>query len=435
MTSEGIQVRDWSWKLSILLVVGPFLLGASAESPVDLPDPLPLAWCLERAEEANPDIAADTAAADAAQRRVIPAGALDDPRTVYEASNVPVDDLDFDSTPMSGNQFRLAQKVPFPGLLDNREKAARHAADAAGARLEDRRLRVASEVEQAWAELGFAQRALAITDWNVDLLRQLAEIAAAKYRVGAGLQQDVLRAQVQLTMLLQERLRRVDEVRTAEAALAALLDLPPGSRFPATAELAEEKPRPDLAELLARLEEVSPRLSALSANVEEAERSRRVSVLEGYPDFDLGVGYRIRQRAQGDPVRGDDFLLASVTVRLPVNRTKWRERIAERDALLRRAKAAYRAGRAQLRDALRAGFADLERADAEVELLGTGLVPQTRQSYESSRSGYQVDKVDFLSLIDSQVSLLEAELRLVRAVADRREAFATIEAAFGESLR
>jgi outer membrane protein TolC len=80
-------------------------------------------------------------------------------------------------------------------------------------------------------------------------------------------------------------------------------------------------------------------------------------------------------------------------------------------------------------------FAELRRADAEATLLETGLVPQTRQSLEASRAGYEVDKVDFLSLIDSQVSLLGAELRLVRARADRRGAFAGLEAALGEGLR
>jgi len=102
---------------------------------------------------------------------------------------------------------------------------------------------------------------------------------------------------------------------------------------------------------------------------------------------------------------------------------------------LRRAEADYRAARAKLRSALRSRFAELRRADAAVALLETGLVPQSRQSLEASRAGYEVDKVDFLSLVDSQVSLLEAELRLERARAERRVAFAGLEAALGESLR
>lgn len=419
----------------LALSAGLVLLAQRAQAEVLPPDPLPLDWCQERAEDANPQIAVDAAAAEAARERILPAGALEDPRFSYQASNVPVEDLDFTSTPLSGHQLKLAQKLPFPGLLDSREDAARAAATAAAADLADRRLRVGSRVEQAWARLGFAQRALDITDRNIELLRQLADIAASKYRVGTGLQQDVLRAQVELTNLLDQRIERTAAVERREADLAALLDLPPGTPFSRTTALAEDAPLPRLGPLFARLEETSPVLLSLRAEIEQAERLARAAELEGYPDFDVGLGYRIRQRVLGDPVNGSDFLMAAVTVRLPVNRPKWRSRVAEREALTRRAEARYREARAALREAVRSAFADLRSADREVALLATGLVPQARQSLESSRSGYEVDKVDFLSLIDSQVRLLDAELRLVRARAARRAAFAGLEAAAGEVLR
>lgn len=405
----------------------------TAASP--LPDPLPLDWCLERARQSNPAIAADEAAAAAAAHRVSPAGALEDPRFSYEASNIPVGDFDFNSTPMSGNQLSLMQKFPFPGVLSNREKAARAGASAATEDLADRRFLVAAVVEGRWAELGFAQRALEITDTNVELLRQLTEIAQIKYSVGSGLQQDVLRAQVELTRLLEERLRRIEAIRSAESRLAAVLDLPLQTVFPTVGDLRDDSPLPQIASLLGPLEETSPLLRALAERVDEAERLQRVTELEGYPDFDVGVGYVIRQRVAGDPIGGDDFVSAGVTLRLPVDRGKWREMTAERAALVRRAKAMYRDERARLRDAVRTTFAALERADAAVDLLETGLVPQTRQSLDSSRSGYQVDKVDFLSLIDSQVRLLDAELSLVRAIADRRATFAALESAVGRELR
>ncbi len=400
-----------------------------------LPDPLPLNWCLERAQEANPSIAVDEAAAAAAANRVSSAGALEDPRFSYEATNIPVGDFDFNSTPMSGNQLRLKQKFPFPGVLSNREEAARAGASAATEDLEDRWFRVAAAVENRWAELGFSQHALRITDANIELLRQLTEIAQTKYSVGSGLQQDVLRAEVELTRLLEERLSRIEALRAAESQLAAVLDLPPQTLFPRMADLHDASPLPELAQLLGPLDETSHLLRALAARIEEAERLHRATQLEGYPDFELGVGYRIRQRAPRDSVAGDDFVSAGITLRLPVNRGKWRAKVAERAAQVRRAQAVYRDGRARLRESVRSTYAALERADAEVALLETGLVPQTRQSLDSSRSGYQVDKVDFLSLIDSQVSLLEAELSLVRAVADRRAAFAALESAIGRKLR
>jgi cobalt-zinc-cadmium efflux system outer membrane protein len=407
----------------------------AGSAPVAPPAPLDLAWCLERAARANPEIAAEAAGAEAARQRIVPAGALDDPRFSYQASNLPTGELDFDSTMMSGHQLGLSQKLPFPGVLGNRRKAARAGADAAEASLADRRRRVAARVEQAWAQLGFSQRAVEITDSNIELLRQLTRVAEAKYRVGTGRQQDVLRAQVALTRLLDQRLERRAALDRREAELLALLDLPPGTAFPRTTDLGDDAAPPDADALLAGLEQSSPLLLAQRERIDEAQRLARAAELEGYPDLDLGLGYRVRERVAGDPVEGQDFLSAGVTLRLPVDRRRWSAHAAAQHALLRRARAEYRVALARLREMVLARLADLRRADAEIALLETGLVPQSRQSLESSRSGYEVDKVDFLSLIDSQVALLDAELRLVRARASRRVAFAALEAAVGEPQR
>ena len=91
--------------------------------------------------------------------------------------------------------------------------------------------------------------------------------------------------------------------------------------------------------------------------------------------------------------------------------------------------------RAALISQTRRAHAELTRASSEEALLETGLVPQARQSLESSRSAYEVGRIEFLSLLDSQVRLLDAELQLVRARADKRRAFAALEAAAGEKLR
>ena len=418
---------------SIWLLPAVGLAGAS--EPPRIPEPLPLAWCLERAADANPDIERALAMAEAARHRVGPAGALEDPRVAYEASNIPTGAFNFTSTPLSGHQFGLRQKLPFPGLLSNRREAAQHDADAASLLHADRALVVAGAVESAWAELGFSQGALEITDRNIALLRQLAATAEARYRVGVGLQQDVLRAQVELTVLLRERLRRESAIASAEAMLIALLDLPDTTELPATEILQMRAREPELAGLLEAVETTSARLRALGEAVEEGRARVRVAELEGYPDLDLGVGYRLRADVVGDPVAGEDFLSAGITVRLPVNRSKWQARAAEQRSLLRHAEADYRSARAGITASLRRSHAELERAVSEEALLETGLLPQARQSLESSRTGYEVGRIDFLSLLDSQVRLLDAELRLKRTRADKRIAFAALEAAAGEKLR
>lgn len=422
-------VLSWAWVL-----IFPSAANAYVPSQ-EIPDPLTLSWCLERARAANPTLERVAAIAEAAQERIVPAGALDDPRFAYEVSNLPTGDFDFKSTPLSGHQLGLRQKFPFPGLLGSREKAARKRAQASRFLVEDQRFLIDGAVEMAWAELSFAQRAFDITNRNVSLLRQLSATAESRYRVGSGLQQDVLRAQVELTVLLQKGLRRKEAIQIAEAHLVELLDLPSETHFPRTEELLLRADEPPLDPLLGALERRSARIEAARNNVEAAESEIRAAELESLPEIDLGIGYRIRESVAGDPVGGDDFISAGFTIRLPINRSKWRAHVSEQRAHLRRAKADLRAARAALVALTRRAHAELTRATAEEALLETGLVPQARQSLESSRSAYEVGRIEFLSLLDSQVRLLDAELRLVRARADKRRAFAALEAAAGEKLR
>lgn len=414
--------------------------GQASEAPEQaeafaIPSPLTLGWCLERAVAANPSLEIARASAQAAQHRIGPAGSLDDPRLAYEASNVPTGDFDFSSTPLSGHQLGLRQKLPFPGLLSRREDAARKSAESSRLLAEDRRLVVEGAVEAAWAELAFAQRALGITHRNIALLRQLTSTAESRYRVGSGLQQDVLRAQVELTALLEEELRREEAIERAEARLIALLDLPVTSTLPETASLRLAVTEPSLRALLEGIDRQNARLRAAERRIEEAGHHVSAAELEGMPDVDVGLGYRIRKKVRGDAVDGDDFLSAGLTVRLPIDRSRWREQVAEQRALLRRRRAELRALRADIAARVRTAHAELRRASSEEALLETGLVPQARQSLAASRSAYEVGRIEFLSLLDSQVRLLQAELRLVRSRADKRVAFASLEIASGEKLR
>ena len=99
--------------LSVLTVLFvPCLITGATARGESLPAPLPLDWCLERARDANPTLAAKSAAAEAAHQRVPPAGALEDPRFGYEASNIPTGDFDFGSTPLSGHQLGLRPRFP-----------------------------------------------------------------------------------------------------------------------------------------------------------------------------------------------------------------------------------------------------------------------------------------------------------------------------------
>ena len=80
---------------------------ARATDPIQIPDPLPLSWCLDRANTANPSLEATFAEVNAARAGVGAAGRFEDPRFGYEAVNLPTGDFNFHSTPMSGHQLSL----------------------------------------------------------------------------------------------------------------------------------------------------------------------------------------------------------------------------------------------------------------------------------------------------------------------------------------
>ena len=106
-------------------IASPFIASATAPSP-EVPAPVTLAWCLERAREANPNLERVAAIASAARQRIVPAGALEDPRFAYEASNVPTGDFDFSSTPLSGHQLGLRQKLRYRCALTDLPYDGRH---------------------------------------------------------------------------------------------------------------------------------------------------------------------------------------------------------------------------------------------------------------------------------------------------------------------
>ncbi|MFP6654276.1 MAG: TolC family protein, partial [Myxococcota bacterium] len=367
------QAGDGAGDPSITMFVG--------SSPLRIPSPLGLDWCLTRARQANPDLARFVAIAEGARHRVDSAGTFDDPRFSYDASNIPVGNFDFESTPLSGHQFGLRQKIPVPGLLSNQKTAAKRQAEASELRADDWRGLIDGAVETAWAELGFAQKSLEVTHRNIELARQLVATTESRYRVGSGRQQDVLRAQVELTALLQERLHREEALTQSESRLLALLDLPIETRLPQTEALILSVQPPALASLLSRLETQSARIRAAEKIVEEARLRIRVAELEGLPDLDFGIGYRIRKNLRGDAANGDDFLSAGLTLRLPINQSKWRARVADQRANLRRVEAELRGIRAALASRTRNAYAAFIRAASEEELLETGLMPQARQSF------------------------------------------------------
>ena len=381
----------------------------------------------------HPALQATKLQAEALQHGVGPAGSLSDPTIRLDLNNVPTSDWDFSSTPMSGRQLGISQRLPWPGLRAARERVAMAAAAAGAARAVDGEAQIVHDVKHAWFDLAFLDRAIAITGRNEELLADFVRIAKTKYAVGGGLQQDVLKAQVSQSVLQERLIILRAKRRQAEATLNAAVNRNLDTPVAAPLKLPTTRLPFDAHELEA-LALQQPALAALGHDVEGWESVAAVARLEARPDFELSAAYRKRDFSN-DPVAGSDFVSAAITVSIPV----WRGRKEQELAVAARlnAQATQSARQAlvlQIKLDIRRRYLQLEGHRERHRWLRTAIIPQAQQALSASLAGYQVDQVDFLTLLDSQVNLLDYEVDAYGHRTEAEKILAQIEMAVGTRL-
>lgn len=420
--------------LATIVFCGLFLSEAlAADPPLDV---LTLARAEQLALESNPALAGAKAQAEAMAEVPSQAGALPDPRLGLNAMNLPVDTFDLDQEPMTQMQISLSQAFPFPGKRGLRRAAAEHEAGAAAAAVGERKLGVLSDVRVVWWRIFSLDRALDIVRENQVLMRDFVEIAQTKYKVGAGLQQDVLLAQLELSRFLNQELLLVGQREAEAAALNALLDRPPAFAVRLAAALPNDR-LPELApesDLLHKAVENRPLLAGQRELVEAARDRTDLAKRDYYPDFRLGAAYGFRDTA--DRVTGEtlpDFLSVMFSVNLPIySRSRQSKALAQRHSELSQRQFQFGDSLRAVEAAIAGNRARYLAAREQVALFSGAILPQAEQTVQSMLAGYQVNEVDFLNVVNAELRLFEAQVSYWRALGDAKQSLARLATAVGE---
>lgn len=415
----------------IRAMIGLCLMGISF-LPVRA-DELDLGVLIQEALKNNPNLSVLRARLTAFEAKVPQAGALEDPSFRFEVSNVPLSDFNLSSTPMSGNQFVISQKFSLPGKQRARERSAQFALDSVTWQLRDRELAIANAVKQPFFDLAYVIRAIAIMKKNRVLLQDLVRIARTKYAVGKGLQQDVLKAQVSLSALDTELIALRAKKQLAEARLNLVLNRSlqsPLDAPPDTIGLSGVLLMVDA--LQAQADKAYPSLKAMDQSILMWQAEVEVARRNVWPDMTVNLGYRQRLFMPNDPVKGSDFISVGIGMPLPVfGGRKQRQQIAEARANMREIEAQRAAERQQIHYEIQRLIIEARQHRESTELFRTAMLPQAEQSLASALSGYQVDKVDFLTLLNNQMMLLNFEMAYYRHVIEHEKRVADLEAAVG----
>jgi cobalt-zinc-cadmium efflux system outer membrane protein len=418
----------------LLVVLGP-TVQAAPEQKVMTPA-LSLEAAVATASQGNPGLAEMQARAQAMAAVPSQVGALPDPTVSLNALNLPTDTFSLDQEPMTQMQIGIEQSLPFPGKLELKERAAEFDADAAVSNVDEFRLRLIHNVKQTWWQIFYLDRALDIVSRSQDLLRQFVQIAQTKYKVGEGLQQDVLLAQVELSKLMDRQIELQGLRLQQVARLNALLDQPANTPVVLPAQVVEDAAKvvPE-QQLYTRAEASRPLLKQRRQEVEAARTRRDFAQRDRYPDFKLGAAYGFRQGENLDGSSRPDFATFGLGVSVPLYAGRKQDKaVDQRTSELLEKQYALQDEFNRVKAEITAALADYQRANEQVKLFKTGIIPQARQSVASMLSGYQVNKVDFLNLVRAQVTLYNYETQYWKAVSDARRALASLTAAVGEEI-
>ncbi len=425
----SLQIIFKCFSLILLLLSACVFAG---EEPV-IERVLTLKTATEQAVQDNPDLAQMQARAQAMAAIPSQMGTLPDPEISFNAMSLPVNTFNTKQEDMTQLGAGISLAIPFPGKLALREQAAAFEAEAATQSVTEVRWRLLSEVKSTWWLIFYLDRAIQIVDSNHALLQQFVQIARTKYEVGEGLQQDVLLAQLELSKLLDQQLMLKASRRNAAASLNVLLDKPANEEIRLPDKVESQLPTIKQENLLYRQAETSRAvLESNRQGINAAQSRLELAKKDVLPDFNLGASYGARANTPAGDRRAD-LLSLNLSMNVPIFAAqKQAKAVDQRTSELMQERYALQDQWNKVRSQISQGYNDYRRAKDQVVLFETGIVPQARQTVASMLAGYQVNKVDFLNLVRSQITLFEYETQYWKAFTEANQSLAQLNAAVGE---
>ncbi len=418
-----------SWLLLLLLLQTmalPIHTIASERKNTDSIKSFSAIQLVQQILQANPRLDIAQANWQASLAKIEQQSALDDPQFQYSFAPLTGDsqkpngqDLDF------GQRFEISQKLPFPGKLDLRGKAAEYQAMSQQQSIKTLQLLLASKAKILFADGYFIHQAIIINQINQTLLQEFRDIALTRYSTGKVSKQDVLHAEVELTLLKHQAIVLQRQKKTIIAQLNTLLNRPVGSSLTLPKQLNEINKLPQLKQLQDIALQSRPEFKAIVAKINVYKTRHKLAALDYYPDLRLSAGYNSLWDNE------DKRFNIGVGINIPLNQSK--RRAAEQEAKSNSQKAYWRKidVEARISEELAIAYAQTEESLHVLHLYRQQLSALADANLAAAKSDYQAGKGDFLTLISSEKNRFQTQLQTAQALANVHRSLAKLEQAVG----
>ena len=322
----------------------------------------------------------------------------------------------------------VSQEIPYPGKRGLRAQVANREADVRHVEVESVRRAVIEKLKTAYFRLAYLQQTLSILEHNDQLLKDVEQIVESHYRVGQGNQQEVLKAQLQHTKILQEITMHHREVGQLEAQLKQLLNRPQSSPDVETEPLAARGLSRTAPELLALIKEQNPSVQVQQAMRAKAESQVALAKKEFKPDFGIQYMYENTDR------KFRDYYVATFNVTVP-NRGRRTAELAEAQADQEQANKQLEAEVQRRMAEVQDQYVVAQTSAEQLKIYSDGLIPQSNAAFQSALAAYQANRQDFQTVLSSFMDVLNLQLDYQRELADHEIALARLETLTGVSFQ
>lgn len=351
-------------------------------------------------------------------------GQLPDPKLKLGVMNLPVDGFDFTQEAMTQAQIGLRQTFPRGDTLALRTERGGALAGAERAWQRDEARKIVRATRLSWLEAFYWTRAAIILGESQMAVENLIQVSQFLYSTGRQNQQDVIRAELEYS-LLEDRLVGIAAKRdVARASLAKWIGADGARPLPVTLpKLAEPRPLADVLAALAGHPSIAAEDRLIQARQSDIDLARQAYQPEW--NVDLTYGFRGGE----DFGRGDraDFLSVMVTMDLPF----FTERRQDRRLSASKHRAAAALNRRddrlrELRRVLESEHAAWARLGERDRLYEHTVVQRAADNYDASLRAYRNDVSDFATVMRAQLTEIDTRLQWLRVRVDRAKAQAKL---------
>ena len=376
----------------------------------------------------NPQLRAARNQTAAARTRVDQVTSWDAPQVGVEFFQSPIQSFPNPLKNQMEMDYYIQQMFPFPGKLSAMGKAAEATAgmfDKGTKALERKILR---DLKSAYYELYLVQRKIQINAENQDLMRRFVDIANKQYEVGMGKQPDILRAQTELSTLINDGLNLQKEKRAIEAMINTILSRPANAPLGYVMDVEAEIPQWTFEQLRPLALEARPELKAMNFNIEMNKAELLLAKREYFPDLMARVMYKDMA------MTSNDFWSVMVGVSIPLSpwsSGKYTSKVQENELNVKRAEDDFSAMTNMALYEVQEANVKVHTNQNLVLLYKNTVIPQAEQTLQSTVAAYQTGKTEFLMLIDAYRMVLMSQLDYHMSVMNYMASQAALEQAVG----